>query len=629
MSAQQRPYKDSIASSKRIPLKESSKTFLNVNKISKNQLQQQHEDSWKPSLDEKAEKMSQKVSQKQYKHTQSNQLVGSQFLEWQQSWRRILKRSIVFFDETSKRHEHEYARAVSAFKNLGSNFSSFFTDQVTIIVSMRTYDKQGEYPKGDIFHTARKKELKVWNYDKVFRFMKNLGEPVPDEKASSKLSFLLRNEKLFGPNDRDPNARREDIKYFSDLFLYVYDLKQQTRPVAVREWTRDGDFPRLHHSTNGKSIFVSNGYTRLERNKRIIRVVYFLNSKEYRKKLIEESYVDSGMDVPTYTERKRLFDEWREEFYQQSGSLPPRRLRVFPIANDSEENNLNEGIYPESNACLPVKQNDSINEKDEEVPNIHTVANTSKKQWGTRWTENTTELDDHTVNRGSSVTVRVPALCRDDSVIGAGCTKFKNEYGEIQASGVQNQSGSNAVSGNNVGNGLAPSYSEVHSKKIAQNQRKTMVFDPPSKKHLVKETIVEEGKENEVPPNSIMSPGEGPDFVKEPPKVFIKHAQLAKLNPLSVEMTERKLKRRRERYSEKKHKRAKHSSKPGYCENCRVKYSDFDAHILTDKHRQFAINSKNFEEIDDLITDVREHISFSEERRQHETKKELKYKQKY
>ncbi|KAF6014350.1 hypothetical protein HII13_000695 [Brettanomyces bruxellensis] len=51
-------------------------------------------------------------------------------------------------------------------------------------------------------------------------------------------------------------------------------------------------------------------------------------------------------------------------------------------------------------------------------------------------------------------------------------------------------------------------------------------------------------------------------------------------------------------------KKAKHDSKPGYCENCRVKYADFGEHIQTDKHRQFALNPANFREIDDLINTV-------------------------
>ncbi|PWZ02630.1 hypothetical protein BCV70DRAFT_3501 [Testicularia cyperi] len=44
--------------------------------------------------------------------------------------------------------------------------------------------------------------------------------------------------------------------------------------------------------------------------------------------------------------------------------------------------------------------------------------------------------------------------------------------------------------------------------------------------------------------------------------------------------------------------------KPGYCENCRVKYDDFNGHILSRKHRKFATDDANFVDIDALILRV-------------------------
>ncbi|ORY87489.1 Dfp1/Him1, central region-domain-containing protein [Leucosporidium creatinivorum] len=45
--------------------------------------------------------------------------------------------------------------------------------------------------------------------------------------------------------------------------------------------------------------------------------------------------------------------------------------------------------------------------------------------------------------------------------------------------------------------------------------------------------------------------------------------------------------------------------KPGYCENCRVKYDDFKEHVLASKHRRFAQNPKNWLELDDLLSKIR------------------------
>lgn len=44
--------------------------------------------------------------------------------------------------------------------------------------------------------------------------------------------------------------------------------------------------------------------------------------------------------------------------------------------------------------------------------------------------------------------------------------------------------------------------------------------------------------------------------------------------------------------------------KPGYCENCRSKYDDFDEHIAGRKHRKFAEDGSHFADIDTLLNRV-------------------------
>ncbi|KAL8723263.1 MAG: hypothetical protein Q9225_000385 [Loekoesia sp. 1 TL-2023] len=45
----------------------------------------------------------------------------------------------------------------------------------------------------------------------------------------------------------------------------------------------------------------------------------------------------------------------------------------------------------------------------------------------------------------------------------------------------------------------------------------------------------------------------------------------------------------------------KRDPKPGYCENCREKYDDFDTHILDRKHRKFALTQDNWKDLDKLL----------------------------
>ncbi|GAA5867033.1 hypothetical protein JCM8547_008416 [Rhodosporidiobolus lusitaniae] len=44
--------------------------------------------------------------------------------------------------------------------------------------------------------------------------------------------------------------------------------------------------------------------------------------------------------------------------------------------------------------------------------------------------------------------------------------------------------------------------------------------------------------------------------------------------------------------------------KPGYCENCRLKYEDFKDHVVSSKHRRFALNLKNWVELDCLLSQI-------------------------
>ncbi|SPO20961.1 related to Hsk1-interacting molecule 1 [Ustilago trichophora] len=50
------------------------------------------------------------------------------------------------------------------------------------------------------------------------------------------------------------------------------------------------------------------------------------------------------------------------------------------------------------------------------------------------------------------------------------------------------------------------------------------------------------------------------------------------------------------------------AKKPGYCENCRVKYEDFTEHIYDRKHRKFATTESHFVDIDALIMRVQRPI---------------------
>ncbi|EMC99505.1 hypothetical protein BAUCODRAFT_82627 [Baudoinia panamericana UAMH 10762] len=55
----------------------------------------------------------------------------------------------------------------------------------------------------------------------------------------------------------------------------------------------------------------------------------------------------------------------------------------------------------------------------------------------------------------------------------------------------------------------------------------------------------------------------------------------------------------------KRQKPIERDPKPGYCENCRDKFDDFDEHCLSRKHRKFALAQENWAELDALLTHLK------------------------
>ncbi|KAI9370064.1 Dfp1/Him1, central region-domain-containing protein [Aspergillus egyptiacus] len=53
--------------------------------------------------------------------------------------------------------------------------------------------------------------------------------------------------------------------------------------------------------------------------------------------------------------------------------------------------------------------------------------------------------------------------------------------------------------------------------------------------------------------------------------------------------------------AEQRRKERRRDPKPGYCENCRDKFDDFEEHVMTRKHRKFAMNLTNWAELDSLL----------------------------
>ncbi|KAG0684083.1 hypothetical protein C6P40_003507 [Pichia californica] len=774
-------------------------------------------------------------------NTITKKMTGNELSKWQQTWKEILPKSYIYF-EHDESNERDKKRAMLALKNLGATIEPFFCENITIIISKRPYNKSfTNYPAGDIFRYAVKKQLKVWNFEKVFRFVAHLGEQIPDiddydkiinnrninnngnnnnnnnnnnnsnnnnmitnninmnqTTNKAQLSNMLMNERLFGPSDRDPNVKRNDLKYFTDFYLYIYDITHKTRPVAIREWKDRSSCPRIHHTTNGKSLFVAesksqNSISILKRHQR--RIQCLNDTFAYREIVIQSAYdVDNGLSnirCPNYNQRIAYKRKWEEIYYKSNPEenpiekmkslymgLNPNEQKQFesffnkPIDHEESMEILDLTSTNKRQKCdsklvyekianqyenVEIDENDQILNLDdeEEVDNLGdrklvndfittinvdtTSHNQSKNKIvnvaedndvdnnivkvcyneNNRYEKDNTENvnndndDDHDhddsdddvedddddeddddedddddisnlvsdkvdlideINtrlvdeakddlnsRLSKETAfkfaqmkKMPRLIRQDSLVNgisqnvSGDGKLLCEYGEIAASGIQasgvNPSG-NYSHGNtayNIGNGLAPSKSQVVNKTLANEHKRIVVLTPSLNIRQKPTTIAPLNINKSKACTTVMVADETISETQE--QIMGKNSsnknittlnedELAALrsveaaNPFISDGCSKPCKQNHEIkflkinskqqkvdnisnkpknatigiFKEQKQEKSKNEMRPGYCENCRVKYSDFSEHIWSDKHRSFAEDDSNFKHIDKLI----------------------------
>lgn len=480
----------------------------------------------------------------------------SELLDWQNNWKRIMRReSRIYFDTADETESSKLVKSKmdkrkdllkSGFVSLGAQITQFFDCNVTIVITRRPIDNIHLLPESDILSRAKKGYMKVWGYEKAFRFLKNLDVELHDlEKNKANLdapslSNLLQNEKLYGPTDRDPRTRRDDIHYFKFPHVYMFDLWQTWAPIITLEWKPQElkDLKKLPHpvlkmGTFGRCPFIGDGNCDETSYRRVIkRYARDKSNKNYALKL-RRMYQFSAQPnlhqqeliiIPhTCLDSKRCYETWKSTVSEESG----------------EEEQTSSASCKESSKTLKIRQEPSV-----EVGEL--VLEPKKPA---------------TMGLARQETEEFP----DDL-----CDKKKSRVTqEIKASGAH-QSNDVATS---FGNGLGPTTASVMNKNLKTLSR--LVVD---RRLGAKATNVPHGPAPQCN-ESVQKPAE------------INDEQTTKKRKVEAKVTQ-----------PTKNEVVKNA---GYCENCRVKYESLDGHIVTEKHQLFAQNDFNFEMIDSLIEKLR------------------------
>ncbi|KAI9818831.1 MAG: hypothetical protein M1827_007652 [Pycnora praestabilis] len=417
---------------------------------------------------------------------------------------------------------------------------------------------------GDTLYKARQMGMKIWALEKLQRMMTtmydtdtgfqpqhchntrgNAAATVGVLKANrdADLSQLLRNERLNGPSDRDHTVATKDLAPFKGPFIYVHDMDEKTRPVMAREYPKvshkeDGAWPQFRSVSNGKCPFVEEVvHSNRDKNKGRAR------ERDAQLKLMKES-----KGAP----RTR-----------STAALGPTRMQP-PRANSSKPvlTELENGV-------------DATTWTAADAPEV--------KLFDPRKAVST--------KRGSPEGLSRPS---HDIRTGFGGTSLYG--GEPIASGVQPSNITSAIRSQMISStAAAPGAKAGTSKEVYELKRKVLEKNSaPSANSIVSRAtdIAATSRLEKATANARAAKRKATEKLGYIDEDFTLSEEEENARRLDVTKAASALHKRN---SERR------DSRPGYCENCRDKFDDFDEHIISRKHRKFAVTSDNWAELDALL----------------------------
>ncbi|KAM0124293.1 hypothetical protein ACHAP3_010434 [Botrytis cinerea] len=162
-------------------------------------------------------------------------------------------------------------------------------------------DSRRQVRSSDVLYKARELGMKIWALEKLQRMMTTMfdtdtgyqtahshntrshsvqGGTISRGGREADLSQLLRNERIYGPSDRDLSVATKEMTIFRGPYIYIHDIDEKQKPIMVREYSKvarkeEGDWPQFRSVANGKCPFVEEvEYSRreVEKEKELIRI---------------------------------------------------------------------------------------------------------------------------------------------------------------------------------------------------------------------------------------------------------------------------------------------------------------------------------------------------------------------
>ncbi|KAF7511189.1 hypothetical protein GJ744_005086 [Endocarpon pusillum] len=409
----------------------------------------------------------------------------------------------------------------------------------------------------DVLSRGRQMGMKIWALEKLQRILvsmmeydasgghngrANIATAATTRLRDEDLSQVLRNEKLNGPLDRDLATSTKELALFKGPFIYIHDMDAKTRPIMVRE------YPKVARRQDGAwPQFRSAPAGKCP----------FVDDPAPKKDSEKEKERERALAAQQARELQQAPQTRSVAADQEIQMNPPRR---------SPRKILRE-VH---NVPVPAPGFRDIVPK---APTFEAPKALPQMSFGAR--------QDPT---GDFIKPQYMHFAKEPA-----------------ASGIQRSNITSAIRSQMISStAAAPGAKAGTSKEVNELKRK----------------VLERSNTGSLSVGSIPSSHRMTDIAgalknarAPPPQRAAKSKAQEKLGGIVEEanMSDDELAAERAIHAPVKKKRAaRKDPKPGYCENCRDKYEDFDDHIMSRKHRKFALTQANWTELDELLRKLQE-----------------------
>ncbi|KAL8791692.1 MAG: hypothetical protein Q9195_005699 [Heterodermia aff. obscurata] len=415
----------------------------------------------------------------------------------------------------------------------------------------------------DILQRAHGMGIKIWQLEKLNRVIDSINGGLADAQSQqgrntriisstvggkrsreADLSHLLRNEQLNGPSDRDHTVNTEELIPFRGYYLYIHDMDERTKPILVKEYAK------VARSEAGDwPQFRANGSGKCP----------FVEDPHAARHELEKG-------------NQRVRDE-RARTRAESRAAPRTRAETAlhheqpaPVSNSLQKGPLTESKNA-ANKSISTTQQLPPQEFCPPAP-VNSVSN----------------------KRPATISGAV-APTKPTMFFG----------GEPAASGLQQSNVTSAIRSQMISStAAAPGAKSGLSKEVYGLKRKVLERNAPAL----------HGAEAPKPPPTFAAPARAEHAIpvtrqsrKRAQERLVHIEEESTQSDEEEDVWQEEARRTTATTTASKHIKVK-DPKPGYCENCKEKYNDFDDHIISRKHRKFALNREHWKDLDRLLAQL-------------------------